>query len=154
MYIMRLDWDKKIRQICEINGIDVEMYQHDDVVKDCVAQKLGFSSFDVFQALPEPSAIIDGRGDDMLDEHQSWQLSIGMDCIELIGHHWILHGDYCELHRRTENLIKYIEQQFTEEYAVVIWRDIQEKLITLPEFNIEEIPSYERARERYAKYFE
>jgi len=114
-----LDWEGQIEEICERLGIDPEVYNSDDKTKEIIAKLLGFPSFACFAALPEASAIIDGRGTPLLEGHKMQQMPLATSCVAQIKQNYLTSRDELELEREVNRFIKYLEENFDDECAVV-----------------------------------
>lgn len=114
-----IDWETKIIEVCEQLEIKPEVYNTDDTAKEAVAHMLGFPTFECFAMLPEPAAIIDGRGITLLEGHKLQQGSISDGCVELIKNHYLLSKDEFDLEKEVNRFVKYVEEQFDDECAIV-----------------------------------
>jgi len=114
-----ISWEDRIVEVCELLEIDPEVYNDDDDAKEFVARMLGFSSFDCFAALPEPAAIIDGRGTILLEGHKMQQGAIADGCTEIIKNHYLLSKDEFDLEKEVNRFVKYLEDNFDDECATV-----------------------------------
>lgn len=142
-----MDWESRIEEVCEQLEIDPEIYNTNDGAKEMVAKILGFPSFACFAALPEPSAILDGRGERLLEGHRMQQLSLIESCVELIHHHYLLSKDEISLEQEVNRFVKYIERNFDDEPATVGLIKLSSMLMMIhPQFD--QIPS---SLEKYMK---
>ena len=114
-----INWEIRIQEVCDRLEIDPEVYNDDDDAKEFVARMLGFPTFECFALLPEPSAIIDGRGTTLLEGHKMQQGTIADGCIELIKNHYLLYGDEFDLEKEVNRFVKYLEGNFDSECATV-----------------------------------
>lgn len=113
------DWETRIEEVCEQLEIKPEVYNNDDTAKEAVAHMLGFPTFECFALLPEPAAIIDGRGTTLLEGHKMQQHSLSDGCIELIKNHYLLYKDELDLEKEVSRFVKYVAENFDDECAIV-----------------------------------
>lgn len=142
-----MDWESRIEEVCEQLEIDPETYNTNDGAKEMVARILGFPSFACFASLPEAPAILDGRGERLLEGHRLQQLPLAESCVELIHNHYLLSKDELELEREINRFIKYMERNFDDEPATVGLIKLSSMLMMIhPQFD--QIPS---SLEKYMK---
>lgn len=124
-----MDWESRIEEVCKTLEIDPEVYNTNDTAKEMVAKILGFPSFACFAALPEPSAVIDGRGEQLLEGHKVQQLPLAEACIDLIKFHYMLSKDEIELEKEVNRFIKYVEENFDNEPAAVGFMKLVQEMV-------------------------
>lgn len=145
-----MDWEIRIEEVCKQLEIEPEVYNTNDDAKEMVAKILGFPSFACFAALPEPSAILDGRGEQLLEGHKMQQLQLAESCVELIKNHYMLSKDEIELEREVNRFIKYVEGNFDDAVATVgLMKLVSELVSVYPQVGL--IPSLNKYMKQLMK---
>lgn len=116
---MYLDWDTKITDVLTQLGVDPELYNEDEELKEWVAKNLGFKDYATFFALASAKDILGGMALDMLPEHNNFQWYLAEDCATLIGHNYELYKDYERMKFEIENFLRFIDENFTNEMIIV-----------------------------------
>ena len=144
-----IDWGNRIEKICEQLEIDPEVYNKDHDAKEFVARMLGFPSYECFALLPEPAAIIDGRGITLLEGHKMQQGSIADGCGELIKNHYLLSKDEMDLEKEVNRFVKYVEENFDDECATVALMKLVANMGGIFNvFEFDSLQSYEQSLKR------
>lgn len=116
---MILDWDTKVTNLCKKMGIDPELYNEDEQLREWVAQKFGFKDYATFLALASPKDVLSGMALDMLPEHKSYELHLAEDCTTLIGHNYDLYADIERTQIEIENFLMFVQENFSVEVTIV-----------------------------------
>ena len=124
---MLLEWEDKIIEVCERLGVDPELYNEDDDLKEWIAKCFGFKNFATFIALPAVKDIIYGMALELLPDHKNYQYHFIIDCISLIEHNYALYNDAERTESELKNLINYADENFAVEYKALLL----EKLISM-----------------------
>lgn len=144
-----LDWEQRIEEICERLGIDPEVYNSDDQTKEIIAKLLGFPSFACFAALPESSAIVDGRGSPLLQGHKMQQAPLAEACVDQIKQNYLTSRDELDLERGINRFIKYLEENFDDEFAIVGLISLRAKMEDVyPISEFESFQKYEKSMQK------
>ena len=114
-----MDWEDRIITACEKLGVDPQHYNEDDLTKEVISQRLGFPSFESFNAFPESSAIIDGRGGALREEHYGFQMPLIEYCCKQIRHQYNISQNEEELEKQINQLLRYAEENFQLEYTFI-----------------------------------
>ena len=150
-----MDWEGKIEDICERLGVDTDAYNEDDQVKEVVAKQLGFSSFGVFNAFPEATAIIDGRGNPLLPEHMGYQLELAKSCVDEIYRQYNNSKNFEELQSQTVRFFRYLIENFQIEYGVAaIHYTMHNLFVKIDEFNLSHISNWRDVASLYGDYWD
>lgn len=134
MVDMILDWEKKIRDLCDRLQVDVDVYGTNNDFRESVARYLGFPSYESFRLFPNPKLIIKEMGTDLLPEHMGLALPLVHDCCVAINmEHSCEDNDELRV-RRIDILTKYICKNFADHYeykavSLQIVKDYFESLV-------------------------
>lgn len=113
-----MDWEALIEEILKEYEITPEVYSDNSDAKEFVARILGFPSYEVFEKLPTPEEILDGRGNDLLVGHKIQQLPLIRGCLALMERHFILSDNLEELEIEAKRFVKYVKEHFDYEYIM------------------------------------
>lgn len=113
-----MDWEAQILEVCDRYKISPEVYTSDPDARELIARELGFPSYQVFEKLPTPSEILDGRGNDLLVGHRLQQLPLIKSCLESMAHNYYLRESREELEIQARNFVKYVKEHFDYEYIM------------------------------------
>lgn len=147
-----LDWERRIEEICDRLEIDPEVYNSDDNAKEIVAKLFGFPSFACFSSLPESSAIVDSRGTPLLEGHKMQQAPLAEACVDQIKRKYLSNLDELELERGVNHFIKYLEEHFDDEFAIVGLMSLQTKMKDV--YPINEFKSFQKYEKSVQKILE
>lgn len=113
-----MDWEAQILEVCDRYKISPEVYTQDPEAREFVARELGFPSYEVFEKLPSPAEILDGRGNDLLVGHKLQQLPLIRSCLELMAQNYYLRDSREDLEIEAKRFVKYVKEHFDYEYIM------------------------------------
>lgn len=142
-----MDWEAKIIDICEDLGVETEHYNEDELTREIVAKRLGFPSFESFNAFPESSAIVDGRGSPLRPEHYGFQSLLAESCCNEIRHQYNISVDDLELETQVTRLFHYVMENFQLEQGLVALLQTAKSLEDL--IDISSLPCYQLVADKY-----
>ena len=122
---MLLDWDSKISELLEHNGVEPYEYNGSPELKEVVAKYFRFKDFATFQLLPEPKKVIEGLSMDMLPDHKNYEYMIASDCVELIENDFMLYNNIENTTRKMINLLQFIKDNFSDETIIACIENIR-----------------------------